>query len=92
MARFSNMYRHSKQVQFCLRTWTPPSSKAQPGAVPTGLSNTVQPTGSMACWMLFSGMVRPVLAKKERMVSRMSSWRTISRPKAAQMVCLVRSS
>ena len=37
-------------------TWTPPLSKAQPGAVPTGLSNTVQPSGSSACWVLFAGI------------------------------------
>ena len=32
-----------------ISTWTPPAENAQPGAVPTGLSNTVQPSGSMAC-------------------------------------------
>ena len=60
-ARFSNMYRHSKGGPGSMSTWTPFSSKAQPGAVPTGLSNTVQFTGSRACWTLFSGMVLPIL-------------------------------
>ena len=50
------MVSHSWGGPGSISTWTPSASKAQPGAVPTGLSNTVQPSGSSACWVLFSGM------------------------------------
>ena len=51
-----SMVSHSWGGPGSISTWTPSAAKAQPGAVPTGLSNTVQPSGSSACWVLFSGM------------------------------------
>ena len=92
-ARLSNMYRHSKGGPGSISTWTPPSWKAHPGAVPTGLSKTVQFTGSMACWTLFSGIRFPSFVSNQVLISsRMSWWSSSSRPKVLQMVCLVRSS
>ena len=37
-----------------MMTVMPSFSKAQPGAVPQSLWNTVQPRGRSACWRLFS--------------------------------------
>lgn len=76
-----------------MSTWVPSASKAQPGAVPTGLSKMTQSAGNSACWRLFSGMVRCTFrAKYARMPSSTSSRSTSGLPKAAQTVCFVRSS
>ena len=59
-ARCSNIYRHSNGGPGSISTWTPSSTNAHPGAVPTGLSKMVQSTGSIACWILFSGIFLPI--------------------------------
>ena len=55
---------HSRGGPGSMRTCLPSASNAQPGAVPHRLVNTVQPSGSHACFSLFLVISRPMVLKK----------------------------
>ncbi|CDB44597.1 unknown [Firmicutes bacterium CAG:240] len=73
-------------------THLPFFSSAAPGAVPWLFSNTVPPTGSIACLRLFLGILPPFDLKYERMRSAVSSSSLSSKPMTSQQTSFVRSS
>ena len=61
MAQFSNIGSHSFGGPGSMTTILPSASKPQPGAVPHSLWKMVQPSGTRACWKVFSVSLRPTL-------------------------------
>jgi hypothetical protein len=57
-------------------------ARAKPQAVPIGLSMNSAPSGSIACFLLLGGMVRPRLVKKCSMRASHSSSSTRPTPAA----------
>ena len=83
---------HSRGGPGSMSTWVPSAWKATPGAVPQSLSSTVHPSGTMACWKLFSVTGVPRWANRSRIRWAEGSWYTSSFPKAWATATLVRSS
>ena len=75
-----------------MSTCLPYASNAQPGAVPHSFTNTVQPSGSHACFSLFGVISRPMVWKKPLMRSSEGWCRAIFLPNTVASVSLVRSS